>query len=517
MSLPFSSFFPRTQFDFGHTDATAAEEFLPVVYDCAPVGLCFIGPDLHYIMINRHFAAISGHLPEAYLGRPLNDFPSELSFQMEAACRLILETGTPIVDQVVEGHSPVNPTQVRQWQVSYYPAFDSMGCALGINTVVIDITEQREAIKRLADSERKFRLTTAVSQTVVFTLDLNFYYTWLHSDRVGYDPIEIIGKTDDYLFDPATTERLRSFYRDVVQTRARLVRDIEVQSLRRPAPQYFEMVVEPIFGQGGVIEGLACAAHEVSQRVQATLQAESAKACAERVSEAKSRLLTTVCHDLRQPVMSLSLFVEALTRESSDNPRLAAACAMMTDALGWLERLLSELMAYGALEMGRVEVRRRAVDLAGLLRRIGAEMQSNADSGGLRLRVRSPQFIVETDAVLLERILRNLVGNAIRYTERGGVLLGARRRGRFVHIEIYDTGTGIPDSQLATIFEEFQQLDVAIRKSAEGRGERGMGLGLAIVSRTAELLGHGISVRTRQGSGSVFSIEVPLSERDPCL
>jgi signal transduction histidine kinase len=112
--------------------------------------------------------------------------------------------------------------------------------------------------------------------------------------------------------------------------------------------------------------------------------------------------------------------------------------------------------------------------------------------------------LIVTDSVLLKRLIRNLMTNALRYTEKGGVLLGARRRGRYMWIEIWDTGRGIPADRLEEIFEDFYQLDNPSRDRA-----RGLGLGLAIVRRTARLLGHEVSVRSRLGRGSVFRVTVP--------
>src|SRR5207302_8518927 len=133
------------------------------------------------------------------------------------------------------------------------------------------------------------------------------------------------------------------------------------------------------------------------------------------------------------------------------------------------------------------------------------EFTYHAETSGLGWRVLPSTLTVRSDPRLLEQIIRNLLSNAVKYTTQGRILLGCRRRGEMLRIEVWDTGAGIPELELQAIFEEFHQLDNPARERSKG-----LGLGLAIVQRLSDLLGHKIDVRSRVGTGSVFSIEVPL-------
>ncbi len=225
----------------------------------------------------------------------------------------------------------------------------------------------------------------------------------------------------------------------------------------------------------------------------------------EDVSRDKSRFLAAVSHDLRQPLHALSLFHASLkaSLEQENQKNLLALADQSSRSLG---EMLGELLDIARLDAGKIKPDPCRFPLASLLGECAEGMQPLADEQGLKFRLRLPRKgCVKSDPVLLKRILRNLLANAIRYTESGGVLLGTRRRDDDVHIEVYDTGVGIPEESLPHIFDEFYQIN-----NPERDREKGLGLGLSIVRRMADTLGHRIHVRSRPGSGSCFSIIVPL-------
>ncbi len=174
-------------------------------------------------------------------------------------------------------------------------------------------------------------------------------------------------------------------------------------------------------------------------------------------------------------------------------------------ALEGAETLLTDLLEIARLDQSAIRPDLDDYSLDELLAPLASEFEEVARAAGLALRARIPRLAVRTDARLLSRILRNLLSNACRYTERGSVLLGARRRGGKVRLEVWDTGRGIPADQLQAIFLEFNQLDAG--RASE---RRGVGLGLAIVDRIAGILGYRIEVHSTPGRGSLFAIEVPL-------
>ena len=232
-------------------------------------------------------------------------------------------------------------------------------------------------------------------------------------------------------------------------------------------------------------------------------QAEHAREDAEQAYIAKSKFLAAASHDLRQPLHALGLFVDALesrirypeVRGIVDNIRIS------TDALG---DLLNALLDISKLDAGVLEPNITEFQLQPLLQRIETDFSERASSKSLSLRIVDCGFTVSTDTSMLERILRNLVSNAIRYTQQGAVILDCQRDGDRVTIEISDTGIGIEADEVDHIFEEFYQVE-----NLERDRRKGLGLGLAIVKRLAELLDCPITVRSTSGEGSVFSISVP--------
>jgi signal transduction histidine kinase/CheY-like chemotaxis protein len=226
-----------------------------------------------------------------------------------------------------------------------------------------------------------------------------------------------------------------------------------------------------------------------------------AKAEAERANLAKSKFLAAASHDLRQPVQSLVLLLASVEQHARERPALAKSVAMMERALGALNRLLSSLLDVSRLDAGVVTPTLDNVAVGDLLDKLGGEYRLRAEQKGLRLRTVAAQAWVRSDAVLLERVLRNLIENALQYTSEGGILLGCRRRGGKVLLQVFDSGAGIPEDQQETVFEEFFQMHNPGRDQAKG-----LGLGLAIVKRIARLLGATVEVRSAPGHGSCFTV-----------
>lgn len=242
---------------------------------------------------------------------------------------------------------------------------------------------------------------------------------------------------------------------------------------------------------------------DVSERTQAKRAMQAAMVKAESANYAKSRFLAAASHDLRQPLAALSLYVELLKSKVASKDK--ALVAQIQECVGSLGELLSDLLDLSKLEAGVVTPNASDFSLAEMLASLTALHALEAAAKGLQLRCRATRFTGHTDPVLFQRIVGNLIHNAIRYTDRGGVLVACRSRQGKTWVEVYDTGIGIPTDQMEEIFEEFRQLGDQARN-------KGSGLGLAIVAKTAVLLGLEIRVRSRPGRGSVFAVELPLGQ-----
>jgi signal transduction histidine kinase len=242
---------------------------------------------------------------------------------------------------------------------------------------------------------------------------------------------------------------------------------------------------------------------EADQRIE---RAEAARAEAERKLLDRSRLIATASHDLRQPVQSLLFLGTALAEGLRDHP-MAPLATGVNQAAEALKLLFDGMLDLSKLDTGAVKPEPADIPLGALLDRLGAEYGHRAEMCGLRLAVVGSSAWVRSDAVPLERILRNLIENALRYTTEGRVLIGCRRIGRDrIRVDVLDTGTGFPADQAEIIFEAFHR-----GMGQVDGGDGSHGLGLAIVRRLAEALGHGISVDSVPGRGSRFSVELPLA------
>lgn len=260
-------------------------------------------------------------------------------------------------------------------------------------------------------------------------------------------------------------------------------------------------------GDGGV-EGVVVTFVDVTMRKHTAEAVEVAEQRAVMANAAKSRFLAAASHDLRQPLQALSLMRGVLERKikSGKTDEALSLVARLNDTAISITGLLNTMLDINQIEAGVVKPELSRFAIEGLLNRLREEFAYLAGAKGLALRLVPCRLDIETDPRLLEQMLRNLLGNALKYTKKGKILLGCRRHGDKLSIEVGDTGAGIPELELDSIFEEYRQVD-----NAQHERNRGLGLGLSIVKRLASLMDLRISVRSQLGKGSIFAIDVPLA------
>jgi signal transduction histidine kinase len=224
---------------------------------------------------------------------------------------------------------------------------------------------------------------------------------------------------------------------------------------------------------------------------------------AEKASEGKSRFLAAASHDLRQPLHALTLFATELASIVA-KPQDRRLATQIVTAAGAMGELLEAMLDVSRLDIAVLQPQRQPVALGPLLETIADGHRRSALAKGLRLRCRPTESWVNSDPHLLRRMVGNLVANAVRYSYRGGIVIGARPRGDQIRIEVWDSGVGIDDAHLPYLFHEFYQVG-----NPERDANKGLGLGLAIVSRLGQILDHPIEVRSTPGRGSVFTISLP--------
>jgi len=235
--------------------------------------------------------------------------------------------------------------------------------------------------------------------------------------------------------------------------------------------------------------------------------ADEARTAAEIANRSKTQFFAAAGHDLRQPLHAMGLFAAALAEKIRD-PEVQQVVHSINASVDALEELFTELLDISKIDSGVLKPSPIHFGVAPLFDRLRMDLEPEAFERGLRLRFMPTPLYLFSDPVLVERILRNLVANALRYTQAGGVVVGARRRGDAASIEVWDTGIGIPPGQQDRVFEEFYQL-----ANPERSSKKGLGLGLSIVKRLANLLAAPVRLRSVPGKGSVFRVRLPLGVR----
>lgn len=286
--------------------------------------------------------------------------------------------------------------------------------------------------------------------------------------------------------------------RTVLQTAAPIQREIELQGdawhVRRTLPY---------LTHDNKVEGVVITYTDITEQKRAAVALEGEKQNAELANAAKTRVLATAGHDLRQPLQTLTLLQRRLEKRVKDKAA-QKLLGHMAETVGVMSEMLNALLDIDQIEAGDSRAETVSFRIDDLLQRMNDEFAFHAEARGLDLRVVPCSLWITSDPRLLEQMIRNLLSNAIKYTRRGKVLVGCRRHPDMLSIEIWDTGIGISDRELPLIFEEHYRVDDSDRGPSRG-------LGLSIVKRTAALLGHQLRVRSRPGRGSSFAIDVRLA------
>ena len=270
--------------------------------------------------------------------------------------------------------------------------------------------------------------------------------------------------------------------------------------------RWFLMRAVPMRQEAG---GLVLSHIDVTRLKQMEQALQLSKEAAERANAAKSRFLAAASHDLRQPLQTIGLLNEVLAKRAKD-PETLEIVQQLGKAVAAMTDLLAALLDISKLAAGTITPKISDFPVGDLLDRMRVDFARQAVKAGVALRIVPCAALVHSDPVLLERIVQNFLSNALSHAQAGKVLLGCRRRGAKLRIEVWDNGIGITETQYQAIFEEFYQLDNPARDRREG-----LGLGLTIAERMARLLEHAIGVHSRLGKGSVFAVEVPRAHAQP--
>ncbi|MEQ8504768.1 MAG: PAS domain S-box protein [Rhodospirillales bacterium] len=385
--------------------------------------------------------------------------------------------------------------------------FDEHGRAQRLFGVAQDITERKRAEEALRDSELRYHAIVEDQTELIRRCTPDGLRTFVNEAYCQYYGVpreKLIGRpVGSELGEGEAAVRLA-----IIQ-RIGATNPIEENLHRVAGPNgkvsWQQWTERAVFdGDGRMVE-----IQGVGRDVTATKEAEEmlaeAKDAAEQASAAKSRFLAAASHDLRQPLQALAMFVNVLSERDLDD-KAKQLINRIRDCSEALERLLGSLLDISKLDAGLFVPQRREFSLGAVIERLCSEIRPLAEEKGLSLNMVPCSLLVDSDPGLLDRLLRNLMTNAVRHTETGKILVGCRRAGPNVRVEVWDTGVGIPQGQLGMIFEEFHQVGNPARDRREG-----LGLGLAIVHRLSNLLDHPVDVQSWEGRGSRFGVTLPLA------
>jgi two-component system CheB/CheR fusion protein len=475
--------------------ATATD--LQNILDSSDVATLFLDQNLNIRLFTPAATALL-HVIASDIGRPLADLaPCADDLDLPAEARRVLSTGLPLSREI---RSEGGTWYLRR--ILPYRTLD--GRAEGVVVTFVDISSIMAARQEL-EAARAYSasIIDTVRQPLVVldealclvSANRSFYRTF------GFDSSDVVGRPFASQFDEPEMlgflERLR--------TETAPIEDHEMElELPSHGRRSLLLSARPLREVSTAKRRILIAIDDITDRKSTDRALTLAMSETERANRGKSRFLAAASHDLRQPLQTLSLLQGILAKRIKD-PDSARLIGRIDETLGAMSSMLNALLDINQLEAGIVNPEVSDFPIADLFDRLRTEFAYHVKSKNIGWRVVSSGLTIRSDPQLLEQMLRNLLSNAVKYTKKGKILLGCRRRGDTLRIEVRDTGIGIPEDQLQAVFEEFHQLDNPARDRTLG-----IGLGLSIVQRLANLLDHPIDVRSRQGYGSVFAVEVPL-------
>jgi two-component system, sensor histidine kinase len=509
---------------------------LQATLESMSIGVAVFDKDQRLVTANRQYGELLS-LPATLLtpGAALR------SFQRFNDLRDVPELGTASPTITTHGGAPAEVSVNGRWFAIKSDPMPDGGFVVSYS----EITDRRQAEEALHDSEARIRLFANAMPTMMCYIDEQERYQFVNrayrsafardgGKLVGRKMRAVLGEAE-YNFRRSYVERALAGSTSVfdvglpsadgeprfglatyvphrsasgrVMGFFTLIQDI---TERRRAQHMLEMAKEDlerrVYERTASLQELnETLVREIEERRRIARELRSAKVEAELANASKTQFLADASHDLLQPLNTARLFIASI--QGRKLPRQTADYVEKVDrALVNIEDILNILLDISKMESGRVNVQLGPVSLGPLMLSLRDEIAPLAERAGLELSVMPSSLNVRTDVRLLRRLLQNLLSNACRYTPKGKVLFGVRRRGKFVEIQVADTGIGIPKDKHDEIFAEFRRLaDLA-------GGAKGYGLGLSIVRRISRLLDHPVHVRSQVGKGSVFTVLVPLSE-----
>ncbi|MBT3305422.1 MAG: PAS domain S-box protein [Alphaproteobacteria bacterium] len=483
----------------------------------------------------ERFRALTSNSPQAVFLKDLDGkhllvnevFREWYGFDSDSDTEIIGKTAFDIMssdeaDQFVRHDMEVvQAVKTMEWEITHafpdgvervvhatkFPVFGPDGDIIAVGGINVDITGRKRTEEALRESEKRLRLFSDAMPALFSYVDKDRRYRFCnlaHEKHFRRKRNEIVGCTIDEINGPETCEQLRPVFDKVLS--GENVFFEQWVDFREAGRTFIRGSLIPDISPGGEIEGFFAMTQDMTGKKRAEDRLARAKDKAEETSASKSRFLAAASHDLRQPMQAMAMFVDVLAGREHDRVSSGIIEKIQASSKS-LQGLLNSLLDISKLDADLFIPEVRRFTIGELTSRLAEEIKPLAHKKGLRLIHVPSSLTVRSDPGLLDRILRNLLVNAVTNTEQGQILFGCRRRGRKLLVEVWDTGVGIPDDQKDKIFEEFYQ------GNEEGNFHtNGLGLGLTIVERLAKLLNHSVEVSSTPLAGSVFRVRVPIAK-----
>ncbi len=379
----------------------------------------------------------------------------------------------------------------------------------------IEVRVREEADRALVEAKEAVESSYRELETIyqhapvgLTLLDSDFHYLRVNETVAEIDGAPVAAHRGRTLFDivpdmaPALVPHLRQVFETGIA-----IRSVEVRGIMAGQPGVETIWLDnfyPLKNIDGSVEAVSIMIQDITEQRRTEEELRRARDSAEQANALKSRFLAATSHDLRQPLQTLSLLQSILVEriKDDDTGRIAGQMGIAIDVM---TDTLNALLDVDGLEKGRLDPRISNFPVQVLLDRMRSELASTAAGKKLALKACACSAVVRSDQRLLERLVENFVANAVKYTESGKILVGCRRRGAMIRIEVWDTGPGIEEAEQDLIFEQFYR-----GRTAGAVRERGLGLGLALVRSLADILDHRVGVKSTEGKGSMFFVEVPV-------
>ncbi|MBK4731336.1 PAS domain S-box protein [Oxynema sp. CENA135] len=505
-----------------------ANTILENLFSASPVGLSLHDRHLCYLKVNQALANINGFSVEEHLNKHPQELLPELSQQVTPILERVRDTGTPLLNLEIKGQTAANPEREHYWLASYYPV-ELLNGQRGVGTVIADITELKKIQEELQENRNLIEQITESSPGIIYIYDVeqkkHVYFNRSVTNILGYT-LEAIQDMDTNFFEqiihPEDLNKIKAYLYSLETIRDNSILECEARHRHQEGSWRwlsYNSVVFKRLGTGEVQQILGIA-NDITDRKQAELELQKAKAEADSANQAKSQFLANISHELRTPLNAILGFTQLMQRYPKLSPEIVKNLQTIYYSGEHLLTLINQILDLSKIEARKMEIEENPCDLHQLLEELENMFAIKAQS-------REIDFVIEVDSKIpqycildrnkLSEVLTNLLSNAFKFTQEGSVVLKVKRKksdkskknSYLVSFQVTDTGCGIASEELEAIFEPF------VQAKSTTVFQKGTGLGLTISYQFVRLMGGSLSVDSTVGRGSKFSFTIPVTAANP--